>query len=222
MPEASAIVAHVQVTIPAATITDTSDDAAWSEDNPTLGQCAVTAYVMREHFGGEILVVGLGCEKLAPERLVPEGVSDAIVRMQDEAFDGFGAIVDAIMTQAEARLKVLNARKRETCPAADLVIGLQCGGSDAFSGVTANPAVGYCTDLLVRAGASVIVSIAGATMGEYADLARRLMELGFVPGEKIRMLKRGMPGGEPLAIKVGNSTFALRRFEAALVSIQPE
>jgi ferrous iron transport protein A len=53
-------------------------------------------------------------------------------------------------------------------------------------------------------------------------LARRLMELGFVPGEKIRMLKRGMPGGEPLAIKVGSSTFALRRFEAALVSIQPE
>ena len=55
-----------------------------------------------------------------------------------------------------------------------------------------------------------------------ADLARRLMELGFVPGERIRMLKRGMPGGEPLAIKVGNATFALRRFEAALISIQPE
>ena len=45
---------------------DTSDDAAWSEDNPTLGQCAVTAYVMREHFGGEILV--------AP--VVPSDVND--------------------------------------------------------------------------------------------------------------------------------------------------
>ena len=55
-----------------------------------------------------------------------------------------------------------------------------------------------------------------------ADMARRLMELGFVPGERIRMLKRGIPGGEPLAIKVGNATFALRRFEAALISIQPE
>lgn len=113
---------------------------------------------LNPNFGGEILVVGLGCEKLAPERLVPEGVSDAIVRMQDEAFDGFGAIVDAIMTQAEARLKVLNTRKRETCPAADLVIGLQCGGSDAFSGVTANPAVGFAADLLVRAGATVMFS----------------------------------------------------------------
>ncbi|MCK1287731.1 galactarate dehydratase [Bradyrhizobium sp. 44] len=110
------------------------------------------------NFGGEILVISLGCEKLAPERLVPEGVSNAIVRMQDEAFDGFGAIVEAIMTQAEARLKILNKRTRETCPAADLVIGLQCGGSDAFSGVTANPAVGFAADLLVRAGATVMFS----------------------------------------------------------------
>jgi ferrous iron transport protein A len=48
------------------------------------------------------------------------------------------------------------------------------------------------------------------------------MELGFVPGEKIRMLKRGLPGGDPLAVKVGQSTFALRRFEAALITIDPE
>lgn len=53
------------------------------------------------------------------------------------------------------------------------------------------------------------------------DVSRRLMELGFVPGERIRMLRRGLQGG-PLAIKVGESTFALRRFEAALVSIKPE
>ncbi|QYF95529.1 ferrous iron transport protein A [Massilia sp. PAMC28688] len=54
------------------------------------------------------------------------------------------------------------------------------------------------------------------------DIARRLMELGFVPGERIRMLKRGVPGGDPMAVRVGQSTFALRRFEAALISIQPE
>jgi ferrous iron transport protein A len=54
------------------------------------------------------------------------------------------------------------------------------------------------------------------------DVSRRLMELGFVPGEKIRMLRRAMPGGDPLAIKVGESTFALRRFEAALITIKPD
>jgi ferrous iron transport protein A len=58
--------------------------------------------------------------------------------------------------------------------------------------------------------------------GSSVDVSRRLMELGFVPGEQIRMLKRGMPGGEPLAVRVGHSTFALRRFEAALISIKPE
>jgi ferrous iron transport protein A len=76
--------------------------------------------------------------------------------------------------------------------------------------------------LKVGALATVVHVSPGDVADDGADLSRRLMELGFVPGEKIRMLKRGMPGGEPLAIKVGNSTFALRRFEAALISIQPE
>ena len=58
--------------------------------------------------------------------------------------------------------------------------------------------------------------------GAGVDVSRRLMELGFVPGERIRMLKRGLPGGDPLAVRVGESTFALRRFEAALISIKPE
>lgn len=52
----------------------------------------------------------------------------------------------------------LNQRQRETCPASELVVGMQCGGSDAFSGVTANPAVGYASDLLVRCGATVMFS----------------------------------------------------------------
>jgi ferrous iron transport protein A len=76
--------------------------------------------------------------------------------------------------------------------------------------------------MTVGSTATVVHVAPGAAADGGAGLARRLMELGFVPGEKIRLLKRGMPGGEPLAIKVGSSTFALRRFEAALVSIQPE
>ncbi|MYM23617.1 ferrous iron transport protein A [Duganella sp. FT135W] len=76
--------------------------------------------------------------------------------------------------------------------------------------------------LKVGATATVVHVSPGDAADAGLGLARRLMELGFVPGEKIRLLKRGMPGGEPLAIKVGSSTFALRRFEAALVSIQPE
>jgi galactarate dehydratase len=110
------------------------------------------------NFGGEVMVVGLGCEKLAPERLIPEGGVSNLMRLQDEGNQSFGDMVDMIVAMADARLQVLNQRKRETCSAADLVIGLQCGGSDAFSGVTANPALGFASDLLVRAGATVMFS----------------------------------------------------------------
>ena len=76
-------------------------------------------------------------------------------------------------------------------------------------------------DTLLAGQSATVIHLAPSTSSEPGvDIARRLMELGFVPGERIRMLKRGMPGGDPLAIKVGNSTFALRRFEAALISIQ--
>ena len=109
------------------------------------------------NFGGDVLVVGLGCEKLAPERLLPDGKGSTL-RLQDEAFVGFGAMIDVIMERVESRLKVLNERRRESVPAAELIVGMQCGGSDAFSGLTANPALGFCADLLVRAGATVMFS----------------------------------------------------------------
>jgi len=80
------------------------------------------------------------------------------VCLQDAAHVGFMSMIDAILRQARVHLERLNRRRRETCPASDLVVGVQCGGSDAFSGVTANPAVGFATDLLVRAGATVMFS----------------------------------------------------------------
>jgi len=73
----------------------------------------------------------------------------------------------------------------------------------------------------LKAGQSATVIHLAPAAGDGIDVPRRLMELGFVPGERIRVLNRGMTGG-PLAVKVGQSTFALRRFEAALVSIRPE
>ena len=116
------------------------------------------------NLGGEAMVVSLGCEKLQPTRLFPDGSLPVlnnerwVVRMQDEEYRGFGDIVAAIMQMAEARLEKLNRRHRVPCPASGLSVGMQCGGSDAFSGVTANPAVGYAADLLVRAGATVMFS----------------------------------------------------------------
>jgi galactarate dehydratase len=80
------------------------------------------------------------------------------VAVMQDATEGFGEIVDTIVTLAEKKLRKLNERRRVACPASDLVVGLQCGGSDALSGVTANPALGFAADLLVRAGATVMFS----------------------------------------------------------------
>lgn len=125
---------------------------------------------LNPNFGGELLVVSLGCEKLQPVRLlkgIPVVSSDGagsgsrgpeVICLQDAVHVGFEAMISSIMRAAEGHLARLDARQRVTVPASELVVGVQCGGSDAFSGVTANPAVGYCTDLLVRAGATVLFS----------------------------------------------------------------
>ncbi|MEQ8397502.1 galactarate dehydratase [Thalassobaculum sp.] len=123
---------------------------------------------LNPNFGGTAMVVSLGCEKLQPERLIPPGTFGrsgdgsepgfGLVTLQDDRHVGFDAMIRSIMEMAEGHLEKLNRRRRETCPASDLMVGVQCGGSDAFSGVTANPAVGFATDLLVRAGATVMFS----------------------------------------------------------------
>lgn len=114
------------------------------------------------NLGNEVIVLGLGCEKLEPKRLItPEAESNKhkdILELQDERFHGFAAMVDGIMEMAQQKLEKLNRRQRETCPVSDLVVGMQCGGSDAFSGITANPAVGFVSDLIVRAGGTVLFS----------------------------------------------------------------
>jgi galactarate dehydratase len=124
---------------------------------------------LNPNFGGEVMVVSLGCEKLQPARLLPPGsfpITDErdpaagpeTICLQDDAHVGFMSMLDDILQSAKPHLERLNARRRETVPASELVVGVQCGGSDAFSGVTANPAVGFCADLLVRAGATIMFS----------------------------------------------------------------
>ena len=124
---------------------------------------------LNPNFGGEVMVVSLGCEKLQPSRLLPPGsfpIQDVrdkdqgpdLVCLQDDAHVGFMSMIDGIVQRARPHLERLNARRRQTVPASALVVGVQCGGSDAFSGVTANPAVGFMADLVVRAGGTVMFS----------------------------------------------------------------
>jgi galactarate dehydratase len=109
------------------------------------------------NLGGQALVVGLGCEMLQPAQVIGDLQGPSFYRLQDSRH-GFAEMIERIMALAERRLHELDQRRRETCPASALVLGMQCGGSDAFSGITANPALGFAADLLVRAGATVMFS----------------------------------------------------------------
>lgn len=110
------------------------------------------------NFGGQLMVVGLGCEKFTVEMLLDEAdiTPENVIILQEKK--GFDAMIDALMEMADRKLAILNQRKRTTLPLSKLCIGMQCGGSDAFSGVTANPSAGYAADMLVKGGATVMFS----------------------------------------------------------------
>lgn len=119
---------------------------------------AITNVISHPNFGGEVMVVGLGCEKLTYDRVLPpEDINpENCLTLQD--WKGHDAMMQAIMDMAEKKLQKLNLRHREELPLSELLIGMQCGGSDAFSGITANPSAGYAADMLVKGGATVMFS----------------------------------------------------------------
>jgi ferrous iron transport protein A len=73
---------------------------------------------------------------------------------------------------------------------------------------------------LPRGARGVVHSVGGATLAEDTDLVRRLVEIGFIAGEEIQVVAHGMPGREPVAVRLGGTTFALRRFEAEYVRLR--
>jgi len=69
---------------------------------------------------------------------------------------------------------------------------------------------------------AVVTTVQAADAAMTPELVRRLAELGFLPGERVRVVARGVPGGTPLAVRIGTSTFALRLIEARSVQVAPE
>lgn len=110
---------------------------------------------------GAILLVGLGCEVIQIDRLKADyGLKDgdAFQAFTIQDVGGTRRAIDQGLEQLAAILPKLNASRRTEVPASELVLGLQCGGSDAWSGVTSNPALGNASDRLVALGATVILS----------------------------------------------------------------
>lgn len=112
------------------------------------------------NFGG-VLLVGLGCEVIQADALARDAGLAGRPDFDMLTIQDSGGTAEAIET-ALARLEPLAARaneaQRSEVPASALVLGLQCGGSDAWSGITANPALGNAADRLVAMGGTVLLS----------------------------------------------------------------
>jgi altronate hydrolase len=117
-------------------------------------------YARHPNFGG-VLMVGLGCETMQVKRVMEEsGLADSntfrAFTIQEEG--GTRVSIEKGIAIVRDMLPLVNASKRETVPASELTLAVQCGGSDAFSGITANPALGVAGDILIRHGGTVIYS----------------------------------------------------------------
>ncbi len=141
-----------------------------------------------------VLIVGLGCERnqlnglLEAERLSTGPRLHAFV-MQDTG--GTRATIEAGVRAVQSLLPQANAVRRQSVDASHLMVGLQCGGSDGFSSITANPALGAAMDILARHGGTAILSETPEIYGVEHTLTRRAAsrEVGEKLIERIRWWK---------------------------------
>lgn len=132
-------------------------------------------YASHPNFAG-IVMVGLGCDVFQIGRMKQEyGLveTDTFRTLTIQETGGTRRTVDAIVEAVRAMLPIAAAAHRETCPPSELVLALQCGGSDGYSALTANPALGVASDLLVRHGGTSILSETPEIYGAEHLLTRR-------------------------------------------------
>lgn len=137
----------------------------------------LSGYARHPNFAG-LLVIGLGCEVNQISDLtkgfdVPDHVPVIDMTIQD--LGGTRATVNEGVARIRDMLAAANEARRTTVPASELVLGLQCGGSDGYSGITANPALGVASDLLVRHGGTSILGETPEVYGAEHLLTRRAL-----------------------------------------------
>ncbi|AEV85548.1 galactarate dehydratase [Actinoplanes sp. SE50] len=132
-------------------------------------------YATHPNIGG-LIVLGLGCEMLGVETLLSEldAPADTLIeRLTIQETGGIRATVRAGAGVVREMLDRLDQRRRTTVPASKLILGLNCGGSDGYSGITANPALGHASDLLVAQGATSVLAETPEVFGAEHLLTRR-------------------------------------------------
>ncbi|MGA8403133.1 MAG: altronate dehydratase family protein [Stellaceae bacterium] len=150
----------------------------------------IAGYARHPNFAG-VLVLGLGCESNQIAGLMrAEGLEEGplLTTMTIQDTGGTTKTVREGVARLTAMLPAANDVRRETVPASHLTLALQCGGSDGYSGITANPALGACVDLLVRHGGTAVLSETPEIYGAEHLLTRRAQsrEVGEKLVERIR------------------------------------
>ena len=145
----------------------------------------IAGYARHANFGA-ILLIGLGCEgNQLSTLMMSQGMHEStlLATMNIQDVGGTKKCIDWGVEKIKGMLPTVNAVQREPCPAAHITIGLQCGGSDSYSGITANPALGAAVDLLVQHGGTAILSETPEIYGAEHLLTRRAVSREV--GEKI-------------------------------------
>ena len=140
----------------------------------------LTGYARNPNVGAA-LFIGLGCETNQIALMLEEHAMEAGERIRQMSTQGVGGTrktIEAAIAAVEELLAVANRDQRSSQPLSELVVALQCGGSDAYSGISANPALGYASDLLVRHGATAILSETPEIYGAEHLLTRRAADAG--------------------------------------------
>lgn len=187
----------------------------------------IGGYARHPNFAA-VLIIGLGCERnqlaglMQQEGLQPHSRLQTFI-MQESG--GTRLTIEAAVAAVEAMLPAANDVRRESVPASRLKIGLQCGGSDGFSSITANPALGAAMDILVRHGGTAILSETPEIYGVEHTLTRRAVsrEVGEKLIQRIRWWKDEYSPGRDVqingAVSPGNQVGGLANiFEKSLGS----
>jgi altronate hydrolase len=146
------------------------------------------------------IILGLGCEVNQIDHYLGKGGprTDRLIGMTLQSSGGTRGTVEAARREISGMMERAAAEKRVETPASKIQLGLNCGGSDSFSGITANPALGVCCDMLAEIGATAVLAETTEIFGAEHLLVRRARNravaeklLGFVRGYKEYLRKFG-------------------------------
>ena len=158
---------------------------AGSGDGFEALQRVMWGYARNPNVGG-VLMAGLGCEMNQIDWLVEAyglKTGPLFQSMNIQNVGGLQKTIDLGIKKIEEMLPIVNQATRTECPASELMVALQCGGSDAWSGITANPALGYAVDLLTAQGGTGVLAETPEIYGAEHLLTARAVDKNV--GEKL-------------------------------------